>query len=185
MQPELKPCPFCGGTDLEFDSAHCGECKNLHTSASIECKKCDYIMHGDYDNTLIEKWNTRHDCRSREGGQMTNVVQFPQNEDFVVTKEQDDLLKKWVMIGHHYFRETYLCKKTDCTSINILCEGGNISIDTDATSNGSPILSIKQQSEACTDEIQFLACIDQEDAIRLAGMLIAWASTKSIHGEQK
>lgn len=116
---------------------------------------------------------------------LDDIVVLQSSVDYVVSKDHDDLLKKWVMIGHHYFNETPRCVKTDCTSLGMLCEQGNISVDTDSTSNGSPILSIKQTTDACTDEIQFLATIDQDDAIRLAGILIAWASDKKIHGQQE
>jgi len=61
-KPELKPCPFCGGTDLEFDSNICWECNQEKlVQATIECKKCDCTMYADYDDALIKKWNTRHD----------------------------------------------------------------------------------------------------------------------------
>ena len=115
---------------------------------------------------------------------MSNITALQSSVDYVVSKEHDELLKKWVMLGHHFFNETPRCKKADCTSINVLCEQGNLSVDTDSTSNGSPLLSIKQTmpDSSCVDEIQFLATIDQDDAIRLAGILIAWASDKKIHG---
>lgn len=117
---------------------------------------------------------------------MENITALQSSVDYVVSKDHDELLKKWVMIGHHFFNETARCKKTDCSSINVLCEQGNISVDTDSTSNGSPLLSVKQTADTgYVDEITFLATIDQDDAIRLAGILIAWASDKKIHGQQE
>ncbi len=115
---------------------------------------------------------------------MDNITALQSSVDYIVSKDHDELLKKWVMLGHHFFNETKRDKRSDCSSIHVLCEQGNISVDTDSTSNGSPILSVKQINDSCTDEIQFLATIDQDDAIRLAGILIAWASDKKIHGQQ-
>lgn len=115
---------------------------------------------------------------------MDSIIALQSSVDYVVSKDHDELLKKWVMIGYHFFKEAKR-DKTDCSSINILCEQGNVSLDVDATSNGSPLLAIKQTSEnGHVDEVTFLATIDQDDAIRLAGMLIAWASDKTIHGQQ-
>ena len=57
MKEELKPCPFCGGTDLE---------KMMYLDLVgwmywIECKSCDHVRAvslADIDDA-IRKWNTR------------------------------------------------------------------------------------------------------------------------------
>ena len=60
MSGELKPCPFCGGTTLGFDS-HRGQ-------AWVECKTCwnrgplaGWNIDDDGDADAVEKWNARAD----------------------------------------------------------------------------------------------------------------------------
>lgn len=49
---ELKPCPFCGNKDIEWQESHVG--------FSIECYKCEFHVGGDLTLTATEKlWNTR------------------------------------------------------------------------------------------------------------------------------
>lgn len=67
MSEELKPCPFCGATNIAFYEGstfrwmdvQCMEC-----DARIECRKSDTAkVAEDPVNTLrgIEVWNTRND----------------------------------------------------------------------------------------------------------------------------
>lgn len=49
---DLKPCPFCGNTDIEWQESHVG--------FSIECYKCDFHIGGDLTLEAVTKqWNTR------------------------------------------------------------------------------------------------------------------------------
>ena len=51
---ELKPCPFCGGTDLEFDGAP------IHYWIVCNNKECGAGGSGaDTEEGAVEKWNTR------------------------------------------------------------------------------------------------------------------------------
>lgn len=98
-----------------------------------------------------------------------------QTDDNIVSKADDDVLKKWVMIGHHFFKSPW------CPSeIRVTSEAGEVIIELEnenfrlcqVNSKGIPI-----------DEIILYNFIDREDAYRIAGMLIAWASTKHLHNK--
>lgn len=51
---ELKPCPFCGGTNLFIHEGFSHEC------ATVRCKDCDIDMHSseEYEESGTI-WNTR------------------------------------------------------------------------------------------------------------------------------
>ena len=52
MTTELKPCPFCGNAEVEWQESHVG--------FSIECYKCEYHVGGDLTlNAVTKLWNTR------------------------------------------------------------------------------------------------------------------------------
>lgn len=52
MTEELKPCPFCGNTDVELQESHVG--------FSIECHNCDFHVGGDLTEKSVTKlWNQR------------------------------------------------------------------------------------------------------------------------------
>ncbi len=56
---ELKPCPFCGGVDVEIihcEDGCCGAKPRL-----MECKcGCSLWVSANNDKEAIETWNTRH-----------------------------------------------------------------------------------------------------------------------------
>jgi hypothetical protein len=52
VDPELLPCPFCGGVDLEI--------QNTHTpSYWIECHGCEATAHGEYGGDRKTRANHR------------------------------------------------------------------------------------------------------------------------------
>jgi hypothetical protein len=74
MNPEFKPCPFCGAP-AEFDLYRAGRAlatSNLIKEAVIYCTFCGAeisMHHADHPSlsahelalALVEKWNTRHE----------------------------------------------------------------------------------------------------------------------------
>jgi len=55
MSHELKPCPFCGGTDLEFDGG------SIHYWIICNNKECGAGGSGaDTEEGAVDKWNTRN-----------------------------------------------------------------------------------------------------------------------------
>ena len=62
---ELKPCPFCGGTDIRmitsvFDTdIFCAECHGSMTRASFFYKSCLAEAKESHEKEAIEAWNRR------------------------------------------------------------------------------------------------------------------------------
>ena len=54
---ELKSCPFCGNTNLEY-SYNEYDCSNKITFY-IECPKCEICLERDTKTQAIIAWNTR------------------------------------------------------------------------------------------------------------------------------
>lgn len=59
---ELKPCPFCGGSDIKcflFDpfDGYQGDC----SSYIVECKECGAEMQKRHKAEAINAWNRRVD----------------------------------------------------------------------------------------------------------------------------
>ena len=57
---EIKPCPFCGGVDIDYFDTDFGR-DNEPYSYVIRCKDCNanvYAKGGDLDDA-IELWNRR------------------------------------------------------------------------------------------------------------------------------
>ena len=58
MSEELKPCPFCGGEDIDFASTN-------GKSFALVCRNCAARVGGRHypdhveQKEMIEKWNTR------------------------------------------------------------------------------------------------------------------------------
>lgn len=51
---ELKPCPFCGGTDIGHDNS------DTHPYEWLMCEDCGAKMHGRIGTgKVFEKWNRR------------------------------------------------------------------------------------------------------------------------------
>ena len=96
-------------------------------------------------------------------------------DDNIISKADDDLLKKWVMIGHHFFSKTEFMTDNEISEIKIPCEYGAILIELEEENFRM------SQNEDRLSEIVIYNHIDRTDAYRLAGMLIAWASTKHLH----
>lgn len=64
MGEELKPCPFCGGTDIRnVSSRHPGPSYHLHaddTIFAVNCGDCGASVPNRYRNDLVcETWNRR------------------------------------------------------------------------------------------------------------------------------
>lgn len=54
---ELKPCPFCGGEDLDV---HVGvSVGRRHECVTITCNDCVGSIYGGTEERAIEAWNTR------------------------------------------------------------------------------------------------------------------------------
>lgn len=96
-----------------------------------------------------------------------------QVDDYIVSKEDDDILKKWVMIGHHFFSD-------NVGEIVIPVECCPITIKTDCDND---LIILQSPHDGLQDEINLGRTIDRTDAYRLAGLLIAWASAKHLHAE--
>ena len=57
MRSELKPCPFCGGEDLDV---HVGASfGRLHENVTITCNDCIGSIYGGTEQRAIAAWNTR------------------------------------------------------------------------------------------------------------------------------
>lgn len=50
---ELKPCPFCGNTDLY---------KGAFAYWTVSCKKCPASQKGETEKEAIQAWNTRSEA---------------------------------------------------------------------------------------------------------------------------
>lgn len=111
---------------------------------------------------------------------MTNITEFPHTlNEYIVSKEDDDLLKKWVMIGHHFFRDGEFFKQEEIAEIVIPTEACPITIK--LGDDGKFVAAQIVGNFEKVDEIDFQSYTDRTDALRLAGLLIAWASDKKIH----
>lgn len=95
--------------------------------------------------------------------------------DYIVSKDDDELLKKWVMIGHHFFE----CGIYETSTIELAAEACPISVK--LTSEGTFAAAQIVGTYEKVDEIDLFACVDRTEALRLAGLLIAWASSKNLH----
>lgn len=93
------------------------------------------------------------------------------NLDYIVSKDDDDLLKKWVMIGHHFFSDGYGEISIPVESCPVVCK----------LSDDNTFCLIQSPHEGLQDELNLSATIDRTDALRLAGLLIAWACDEMIH----
>ena len=62
MEPELRPCPFCGKTDmLSLDNL------TDETDYCIECERCHISQHAYFTHEgAIAAWNTRTDYATLE-----------------------------------------------------------------------------------------------------------------------
>lgn len=61
MSEELKPCPFCGSTDIDIvrcDDGCCGALIRWFECCSCGCEKPPDKSHPT-DNEAIESWNRR------------------------------------------------------------------------------------------------------------------------------
>lgn len=105
------------------------------------------------------------------------------SDDYIVTLEDDDILKKWVMIGHHFFREGEFFKQEEISYITIPAEECPITVKLGRY--GKFVMAQIVGNYEKVDEIDLLSMIDRTDALRLAGLLIAWASDKNIHSLKK
>jgi formate dehydrogenase maturation protein FdhE len=54
LEARLKPCPFCGSTDVRKDIMYWDDEKE---NPGIECLECDAVARPEW-------WNKRHDCDS-------------------------------------------------------------------------------------------------------------------------
>lgn len=113
-----------------------------------------------------------------------NIIEFPQNDcGYIVSKEDDELLKKWVMIGHHFFRKGEFFRSNEIAEITIPTEACPITVK--LGDDGKFVAAQIVGNFEKVDEIDLQAFIDRTDALRLAGLLIAWASDNNIHEERK
>lgn len=73
-------------------------------------------------------------------------------------------------------------KLSDYSEIRIPCEAGTliVGLDPDAESNTLSIRQMLKDGEL-TNDIGLYACIDRNDAMRLAGILTAWADCDEFH----
>lgn len=61
----LKPCPFCGSTDLDHDSTGAAEIRGVtYQTEWIDCNNCgvsmiDEVVEGVRTNNVVDKWNLR------------------------------------------------------------------------------------------------------------------------------
>ena len=68
MSESLKPCPFCGSTDIRNVSGNfAGPSVRLHAGDEIfavDCHQCGASVPNRYNNdAVIRAWNTRADAR--------------------------------------------------------------------------------------------------------------------------
>lgn len=53
----LKPCPFCGGTDISIDFCEEDCCGGMARTVECKCGACLYV--DCPEEKAIESWNTR------------------------------------------------------------------------------------------------------------------------------
>ena len=54
-QPELKPCPFCGGQPIFFEAI----CDDPMSDAEVHCKECYARVITPNNCSAIANWNQR------------------------------------------------------------------------------------------------------------------------------
>lgn len=76
-------------------------------------------------------------------------------------------------------------KLLDYSEVRIPCEAGTLIIGLDCDS--AKTLSIRQMvgDGTLTNDIGLYSSIDRNDAMRLAGILTAWADLDELHGEKQ
>lgn len=72
------------------------------------------------------------------------------------------------------------------TELLITCEAGTLNVGF-ADSEKQSSFSVKQSlddggSPPATQDLQFYSCVDRDNAVRLAALLMAWADCDKIHG---
>ena len=83
---ELLPCPFCGGTDLDW-TAEAADAVTFY--GQIECHTCEAIMHSeecwgseeDAEIDVKDKWNRRAPVSAPDG---LALVPIEPTEDMVI-----------------------------------------------------------------------------------------------------
>lgn len=56
MTERLKPCPFCGWSELKVSIEDWDMCDDVYV---IRCPYCGVVMDRDCEWELIDAWNTR------------------------------------------------------------------------------------------------------------------------------
>ena len=51
--PDLKPCPFCGGKDVDVDFSQSAN------GCCVFCAKCGPMCFDKYETDVVEAWNNR------------------------------------------------------------------------------------------------------------------------------
>ena len=92
MDNKLKPCPFCGGEDLDV---HVGVYNGRkHESVTITCRDCLGSIYGSTEERAVKDWNTRAErtCELRNlpgGYYATAAVQCSECHAVIATTDRE------------------------------------------------------------------------------------------------
>lgn len=55
---KLKPCPFCGGSDINTCTTDFGDADGP-LYVCVECYDCNASVYAEFEETAVAKWNRR------------------------------------------------------------------------------------------------------------------------------
>lgn len=103
-------------------------------------------------------------------------------QDFEQNDKRSDIFANYYRIGQGFF------SAADYNELRLTVEAGDINVGLDGTSSCEGKHFNAKQYLKGTDKwdegILLYAAIDRNDAVRLSGLLMAWADNDKLHGEK-